>query len=351
MSPNRHMADLLDSLQERAKELRCLYRVMDALNRVDAPLDEVFGRVLRAIPDGWQHPGICRPLLKVGERTYRLPDFQSSSWVQKAEIRVQDEVVGELCVYYTEARPSRDGAEPFLREERQLLETLADRIGLFLLQRGWREGRSRTEGVGGAPGRGDWRVALDFLAQADPQLLRRITVKMVNLLRWKGVEEVASLFRSESAEAGAGDENRPRPRVAGRPLPPPEQVFALAETTCTPQEILGYIQMWLGQEKVSFLVSTVEEQSSSLSDITEALERFKVLGMAEAELPASGQTTVRVALLRRFFTDHLAFINIAKELVTIQDFQELVERVLHRATQRTGLIYGIRAFHSHASQN
>jgi len=41
------------------------------------------------------------------------------------------------------------------------------------------------------------------------------------------------------------------------------------------------------------------------------------------------QTTVRVALLRRFFTDQLHFINIAKGLATIADFQELVLHVFH----------------------
>ncbi len=328
MSPDRRMDDLLDDLQERAKELRCLYRVMDALGKVDAPLDEVFSRVLRAIPDGWQYPGVCRSLLRVGDRMYRLPDFQASTWMQRAEIRVDDEVVGELCVYYAEGRPQSDEG-PFLKEERQLLDTLADRIGLFLLQRERAGARVRPREGAGVDDRGDWRVVVEFLRRTDPQLLRRITIKMLNLLRWKGLEEVDRLFRADPNVGDPQDENRPGPLLPGRALPPSEEVFALAEGNCTPEEILGYIQMWIGQDKVSFLVSTVEEQSSSLADLTDALERFQVLGMEESELPASVQTTLRVALLRRFFTDQLGFINIAKDLVSIADFQVLVRRVLH----------------------
>ncbi len=328
MSPDRNMEELLDSLQERAKELRCLYRVSEALNSPDAPLDEVFGRVLRAMPYGWQYPSVCRPLLRIGDRTYRLPDFQSSAWVQRAPVAVEGEVVGELCVYYVERRKQADEG-PFLKEERQLLETLADRIGLFLLQRERAGLRVRPGSPGGSGERGDWRVVLEFLRRSDPQLLRRITTKMLNLLRWKGVEEVQQLFQAEADAAAAQDENRPGPRLAGKLLLPTEQVFAIAESACTPSEILGYIQMWITQDKVGFVVSTVEEQSSSLPDITEALERFQILGMDQSDLPASIQTTIRVALLRRFFTDQLAFINIAKDLATIRDFQDLVRHVLH----------------------
>ena len=329
MSPDRDIDELLDSLQERAKELRCLYRVMDALGKVDVPPDEVFAKVLRAIPDGWQYPGVCRPLLRLEGRTYRLPDFQSSVWTQRAEIRVDDEPVGELCIYYSEARPHADEG-PFLKEERQLLDTLADRIGLFLLQRaraGERPRKGRNAGAG--DGRGDWRIVLDFIKRTDPLLLKRISVKMLNLLRWKGIAEVERLFQAQGDELEAQDDNRPGPHMVDRALLPTDQVFSIAEAHCTPQEILGYLQMWLGQDKVGFLVSTVEEQGSSLADITDALERFQVLGMDESELPASVQTMVRVALLRRFFTDQLSFINIAKGLATIADFQKLVPHILH----------------------
>jgi hypothetical protein len=325
------MDELLGPLQERARELRCLYRVIDILGRGDAPVDEVFTRVLRAIPEGWQYPGICRPRLRLGEQTYRLPDFQTSQWVQRAKIRVGAAEVGDLSVFYVERRP--DVAEgPFLHEERQLLETLADRIGLFLLQRGWvgesppAGGTTPTQGVGA---RGDWRVILDFLSQSDPHLFRRLTGKMLSLLRWKGIPGIELLLQAAGPETGGEDENRPLRHSPGRPLVPPDQVFAIAEAHCTSQEILGYVQMWLGKERVGFLVNTVEEQSSSLADITEALERFRVLGLSEAELPASVQTTIRVALLRRLFTDQLAFINIAKGLATIDDFHELVQHVLH----------------------
>ncbi len=330
MSPGRGMEDLLGPLQERAKELRCLYRVGEALKRVDAPLDEVFKKVLAAIPDGWQYPGVCRPTLRIRDRTYRPPDFDQSPWLQRAEIRVDDEVVGELSVYYTEERP-QVAEGPFLTEERQLLVTLAERIGLFLLQRERSTERPNRTGSAssGDPARGDWQVVLDFLKRTDPHLLRRIARKMLNLLRWKGILEVEELFHETSGRPTEDDDNRLRRHTADRETVSADRVFAVAGEHCGSEEILGYIQMWLGQDRVSFLVTTLEEQSSSLGEIIDALERFQVLGIGEDELPSSVQMMLRAALLRRFFTDQIEFINAAKGLVTLDDFHDLAARVLH----------------------
>ncbi len=326
MSPNREIDDLLGPLQERAKELRCLYRVSEALGRIDAPLDEVFANVLNAIPEGWQYPGVCQPTLRLRDRTYRLPDFQPSPWFQRAEVRVDGEPVGELSVYYTERRPDADEG-PFLTEERQLLATLAERIGLFLLQRERTAERPREWSYAAA--RGDWQVVLDFLQRSDPHLLRRLAMKMLNLLRWKGIAEAEELFHSTTERATTEDDNRPRPRLAARATPPASTIFGIAAGCCSPEEILNYIQMWLSQDRVSFLVTTLEEQSSSLGDITDALERFQVLGMEEDELPGSVRMMLRAALLRRFFTDQIEFINAAKGLVTLDDFHGLVARVIY----------------------
>ena len=69
--------------------------------------------------------------------------------MQRADIRVSGEAVGELCVYYLERRPQA-GEGPFLKEERQLLDTLADHVGLFLLQRSRVVERRADAGVAGA---------------------------------------------------------------------------------------------------------------------------------------------------------------------------------------------------------
>ena len=331
MSPMRRVDDLIAPLQERAKELRCLYRVMDAVARPDAPLDEVVAKVLAAVPEGFQYPGVCKATLRIREHGYGNGEGPLSPWVLRAPVIVDEVVVGELSAYYLDARPEADEG-PFLREERQLLVTLAERIGLFLLQRERvleRRTQPAPEQQPAHPLEGDWRVALEFLRRADPPLLRSLTRRMLNLLRWKGVGEVEEFVPGGPERTAQEDENRPAPRARPPAALPTDRIFELASRHCSAREILGYIQMWLGQDKAAFLLSTVEEQSSSLGEITEALERFQVLGIDESELPASVLTTVRVALLRRFFTDQISFINTAKGLVTIDDFLQIAQCVLH----------------------
>ncbi len=86
--------------------------------------------------------------------------------------------------------------------------------------------------------------------------------------------------------------------------------------------------MWISQDKASFLIHLLEDQGSSLGEVTEALERFQALGVDEAELPRSVQTMLRVALLRRFFTDQIGFINTARSVVQVSDFHRLARHLL-----------------------
>ena len=54
----KNTGNLIGDLQERAKELRCLYEVEKALNDVKRPLPEGMRDVAEAISPGWQFPDI-----------------------------------------------------------------------------------------------------------------------------------------------------------------------------------------------------------------------------------------------------------------------------------------------------
>ena len=49
--PDKPIDRILHDLQERAKELNCLYRVDELLGREDAPVDEVLGEVVPPRPE------------------------------------------------------------------------------------------------------------------------------------------------------------------------------------------------------------------------------------------------------------------------------------------------------------
>ncbi|HEX9107722.1 MAG TPA: hypothetical protein VF832_10850, partial [Longimicrobiales bacterium] len=211
----RPVEEILATLNERAKELSCLYRIVDILAQEgDGSADPapVFDRIVAALPDGWQFPELCRPVLTVDGHIHTPPDFQASPWRQSAPIRVGGVERGELAVYYSAEAPAADEG-PFLKEERQLLSALAERIGFFLLQREIFASPARTGTSADAVGK--WRVVLDFLGRTDPRLVDWIARKMLNHLRWRGVAEAEALLRGSPLVSApmAGADNRPLSRI------------------------------------------------------------------------------------------------------------------------------------------
>ena len=218
------VASILHELQERAKELNCLYRVDELLSRSDLPLQEVLRSVVEILPPGWQYPHDCQARIVLDDSAVESPNFQRTEWVQTAAIVVQGQKVGSIEVSYRHQMPRSDEG-PFLKEERKLINTIADRIADHIMQRRLKAAFARlsTAADGCVPPRGEWCIVLDFLRDTDPVLLQRISRKLVNHLAWNGVAEAKQLLERSgiATTIGAGDaggENRPIPRDgSGKP--------------------------------------------------------------------------------------------------------------------------------------
>ncbi len=332
--PGRSM---LEGLQERAKELHCLYRVHAICGRVEAPLDEVFREVVAIIPVGWQHPPDCTVRITVGTSVYGTPGAEPTPWVLSAPIRVQGEVAGQIEVFYRRAHPPADEG-PFLREERKLVDTIAELLGQLLLHRQLVSSIRRVDASGRpVPAEsGDWWVIVDFLRQIDRPGYVKIARRMLNYLCWNGIEEAQRLLpRFTGSWSGPGgpeeptDENRPMVRRnLDVLLKVAEEVFEIAPRHLVPAEILASIQKWIKDDRSGFLIEAVENQGTSLTDLAQALSRFHHAALNDHELSRSLQVDLRVALARRFLTDHLQFIGVAKSYIEVSDFQELTRRII-----------------------
>lgn len=327
MNPGGSLEGIFGALQERAKELHCLYRVDEILEQ-GGPEPDVLRAVLAALPAGWQYPETCIPWLKIGQQVYAPKGFSPTEQVLAEPVRVRGRVVGELRIYYGEERPASD-IGPFLKQERQLLRTIADRIGLFLTSAAPPE----TAGHDRSP---KWRVVLEFLEHTDPRLSEWLARKMLNHLRWKGILDESDIGYAPDETELRGESNQPLSLLPD-PGVPASAVFDLAQAHCSEEEILRSIQSWVAQDKASFLTHVLERQSSSLGEITEALDRFHGIGVEEGDLPRSLQTMLRVALLRRFFSDEIEFINTAREVATVHDFHALSRRLVTSMDSHGGL--------------
>ena len=332
--PGRSM---LDALQERAKELHCLYRVHEICGRVEAPLDEIFREVVAIIPIGWQHPPDCFVRIIVGTSVYGSPLAEPTPWFQTAPIRVQGEVVGQLEVSYGQLFPPADEG-PFLKEERKLINTIAELLGQLLLHRQLVSSILRVDSSGQSlpPEDGDWWVIVDFLRQIDRPGYIKIARRMLNYLCWNGVEEAQTLLpRFTGSWSGPGgpedpaDENRPMARRNLDVLMKvAEEVFEVASRNLVPAEILTSIQKWIKDDRSGFLIEAVENQGTSLTELAQALARFHHAALNDGELSRSIQVDLRVALARRFLTDHIEFVGVAKNYIGVSDFYELTRRII-----------------------
>jgi len=147
------MTEDLLALKERAKELRCLYAVAAAVSRREEPPQTVFGWVLDALPPAWQYPEDTTARIEYFGRTHALPDFVDTPWRQRAEVSIWRTPVGAIEVHYKREKPTAwEG--PFLREERELLDNIAHRIGEYLE---WKQRELSGERLGAAPEHWRWR--------------------------------------------------------------------------------------------------------------------------------------------------------------------------------------------------
>ncbi len=327
------VSTLFSTLHERAKELNCLYRIEEVLSIYDVPLEEVFRQVIEAVPAGWQFPECCQAQITYGPDVFESPDYEETPYAHCADIRVQEASIGRLCVSYKKPTPESD-CGPFMKGEIKLIHSVAERLGHFILHQRLRSmyeqiSDQRREGSAGAQG---WRIALDLLRNTNPNLLLRVSRKMMNYLGWRGVGEARDLlqrFGGGGAEGLFGESNQPLTRESlDRFFDLTEQTFRIASANLTDDEVLDRIHKWINEDRSSEAVKSLENVYASLAEVLDSMRRIKILAPEAIQLPRSLANSVRVALIRRFFTEQLEFINVAKKYVDLEDFFDLSEKII-----------------------
>ncbi len=329
---------LLQSLQERAKELECYYAVQDALNVPDVSLDEICGKLIEVIPPGWQHPETCRVRISIGASTYSSPDFAETPWSISADILTEDRVVGFITVAYAEQIETETGG-PFLDDETRLLRTIARRVGAFLSQRLKRkliEDWNATVTQVPRHERSEWQTALDTIRDTNHELYQNISRKMLNHLCWTGVPEAEQLLRSfwpaklsfEDDDYISDWNSLGRDQGIGFASYLGARVFAVAEENLDGDQILKLIQTWIREDKLSFLVQLIGP-NVPMSQVAEIVRRYHEMLQEPSFVPTARSRGVLISLIRRFLSEQTGYVDVIKELITIDDFYDLLEKSIY----------------------
>jgi DNA-binding CsgD family transcriptional regulator len=116
------------ALRERIKELNCLYGVSQLAERHLHSIEALLQELVDFLPYSWQYPEVtCTRILFDGQ-TYKSRNFKVTDWRQSSQIYMYHKAVGEISIFYLEECPPSDEG-PFLKEERALLDGLAEHIG------------------------------------------------------------------------------------------------------------------------------------------------------------------------------------------------------------------------------
>ena len=124
---------LLIALRERVKELNCLYGIAQLAERHPDSIEDLLGDLVNFLPFSWQYPEITCSRVVFKGKTYKSKGCKVTKWRQSSRIFMYNEPVGEVIIFYLEERPPADEG-PFLREERVLLDALAERIGTIAMR-------------------------------------------------------------------------------------------------------------------------------------------------------------------------------------------------------------------------
>jgi PAS domain S-box-containing protein len=130
-------------LNERMKELRTLYETSQILQN-DRTVNKALQKIVDIMPSGWQFPQVSAARITYGDLEFKTPNFVNTAFCQSASCETPDNKTVTLELVYLEEKP-QDFEGPFLKEERDLINMLADLIRIYLTRKHESDALRRSE--------------------------------------------------------------------------------------------------------------------------------------------------------------------------------------------------------------
>jgi len=115
-------------LQQRLKHLNCLYGLSKIVNRQEIPLEQIFQETVSLICDAYRYPNTMCVRINFDGIQYKTDNFKKSELSRQTQIKAHGEIVGTIEVYHLGGNV-KNGEEPFLKEEDDLLNAVAEWLG------------------------------------------------------------------------------------------------------------------------------------------------------------------------------------------------------------------------------
>ncbi len=116
---------------ERLKELAAINQTV-SLIKEGKTVDETVQKICNLLPKAWQHSEHCIACIVIDGKTWTSnDDFVITKWIQVQNFSTIDSKKGRIEIYYSQEFPFEEEG-PFLKEERNLLNNLANIIAGYL---------------------------------------------------------------------------------------------------------------------------------------------------------------------------------------------------------------------------
>ncbi|MBU0763695.1 MAG: hypothetical protein KJ607_02545 [Bacteroidetes bacterium] len=132
------------ALNERIKELTCLYGMSRIGELSNISIKELIKRVLDLLPPAWQYPDITHARIVFDDREYTTEGLTVEADILVTDIIIDKKKRGHIEVIYTEKQPELDEG-PFLKEERSLIETITKQLALIIEQKETEEAKESLQ--------------------------------------------------------------------------------------------------------------------------------------------------------------------------------------------------------------
>ncbi|MCA1793862.1 MAG: PAS domain S-box protein [Desulfobacteraceae bacterium] len=131
------------TLNERNKELHCLYSISRLINDPAKSMDDYFNQTISILVNAMQYPERVSGRIKYKNQQYTTQIFTETEWKQASDIVVNDDIIGCVEIYYVDKMPIIHNS-PFLEEEASLINAVAMRLGQTIARKQAEQHEKRT---------------------------------------------------------------------------------------------------------------------------------------------------------------------------------------------------------------
>jgi len=135
---------LFHILEERVKELTCLYKIDELIKKRDLTIEKIFQKITKIISLAWQYPKIACVRIIYEDKKYKSKNFKNTKWCQSSDIVINNKKTGSVKVCYLEKKPDLEKG-PFLKEERSLINSITQKLAVEIERRKAQEEVRKSE--------------------------------------------------------------------------------------------------------------------------------------------------------------------------------------------------------------